>query len=425
LPKSKERMAKKSLPHVHFFDCGVKKKFCGVNCIMDQKNTHINNQKTLKARRYFLTIPRYEMGSEASSETRANGEGPVSVKERLRDLLKEREEYLSQYMIGEESHIDGSKHYHIYLKYSKVKEFGFSHFDYLGKHGKLEGCRNPRRAYIYMSKEDKQPLANFDYESVILAGKPEEIAMYLTQTEKTYSELFSNNASIDLLATKWRSLKTWEVEKQQEKKLLEINKRKQGIKKIDENLMREYLNLEELELMKKDRGLQIIVRHINKLIEYKWSRPFKTKNLLIWSEKPGVGKTSLVRKIMEYCPMYNMPRDQWYHGYKSGVFWGILWNETTLKGVDVEMLKNFLEGTPVSLNMKGSKVEKEDNPEVFMTANYSLQDMVEEKYRNVLDERKRRIVLNALRERIDEVNIDDYEDIFFLSKLIVPLDSVV
>jgi hypothetical protein len=366
-----------------------------------------SKSRTLNFRRFFLTIPKCELG-----------------KDKLRDLLVSHEEFLSHYMIGEELHVDGTKHYHIYLKYSKQKDFGYSHFDYLGKHGKLEGCRSPRRSFMYISKEDKSPLANFDYEGGILSGTPEEIALYLTQTGKTYSDLFANdNSSIDLLATKWRSIKHWEKEKNEEKKLLEIYRKRIGIKYIDDKLMREKLAIKEYELVQNSNDLQLIIKHLNNVTEYKWKKPFKMKNLLIWSEEVDKGKTSLIRKIMEYCPMYGFPRDQWFHGYKSFAFWGILWNEMTLKGVDVEMLKNFLEGTPVALDVKGSKVEKEDNPQVFMTANNGLRWMVKDKCRNLADEHQEEIVLRALKARIDEVCVDDYEDIFFLQKLIVPIES--
>jgi hypothetical protein len=360
--------------------------------------------KTLNFRRYFLTIPRCDIG-----------------KENIKELLIENEKFLSHYMIGEESHVDNTKHYHIYLKYSKQRDFGYSHFDYLGKHGQLEGCRSPRRSYMYISKEDKNPLSNFDYEAGILLGRPEEISMYLTQTGKKYSDLFKTDSlSIDLLATKWRTLKSWEKEKTEEKKLAQINKVKKGIKYIDNQLMKENLTLKEYKLIKNNDGLQLIVKHLNNVSKYKWDRPFKTKNLLIWSEKVDKGKTSLIRKLMEYCPMYGFPRDQWFHGYKSYTFWGMLWNEITLKGVDVEMLKNFLEGTAVSLDVKGSKVEKEDNPQVFMTANNDLKWMIKDKYRNLVNSHQEEIILNALRARIDEVCIDDYDDIFFLQKIIIP-----
>jgi hypothetical protein len=363
-------------------------------------------KRSFEARKFFLTISKIE------SEELIN-------KERLRDLLIEKEDNLSHYMIGEELHVDGSKHYHIYLKYSRKRNFSPLHFDYLGKHGKLEVCRSPRRSFMYISKEDRHPLANFDYEGGIFAGKAEEIALYLSQIGKKYDDLFiEDKPSLHALATKWRSIKSWNQEYEEKRKLAEMLKLKRGIRKIDKELMKERLTRKEMQWIRQDEGLQKIIKHINQMIDNKWSRPFKTKNLLIWSKGVNKGKTSLIRKLMEYCPMYGFPRDEWFHGYKSGEFWGILWNEMTLVGTDLEMLKNFFEGTAVNLEVKGSKVEKNDNPEVFMTSNRDLEQMMKKRCRIEEDVRTD---LEALRARIDEVNVDEYENIFFLSKLIVSI----
>jgi hypothetical protein len=98
-------------------------------------------------------------------------------------LLKT-EESLSHYMIGRELHADETPYYHFYLKYSRTRELQFSHFDYLGKHGKLEVCRDPIKSYMYISKEDREPLSNFGYEAGILRGTTQEIAKYMSQTGK-------------------------------------------------------------------------------------------------------------------------------------------------------------------------------------------------------------------------------------------------
>lgn len=192
-----------------------------------------------------------------------------------------------------------------------------------------------------------------------------------------------------------------------------------GIKYIDEGLMKEVLAESEMRKIERDKGLKKIIEHINKICIYKGNKPFKDKHLLIWSHGVNKGKTSLIRKIMEYCPMYGFPTDQWFHGYESNEFWAIFWNEMKMVGYDIDMLKNFLEGTPVKLAIKGSQVEKEDNPQVFMTSNNDLEEMIEKKYMNGGVEEKK-IALDAMRARVDEVCVDRYENIFFLSKLIIP-----
>ena len=82
-------------------------------------------EKRPRGRRYFLTISKYEMGDEIGRTKRSEDEqimGPISVKEKLKNLLVEKEDSLSHYMIGEESHVDGTKHYHIYLKYIQIEK---------------------------------------------------------------------------------------------------------------------------------------------------------------------------------------------------------------------------------------------------------------------------------------------------------------
>jgi hypothetical protein len=370
--------------------------------------TGAKEEKRLRARRYFLTI------SKVVDEQLMN-------KESVRDMLLKMEESLSHYMIGRELHVDGTPHYHLYLKYSKQRELKFKHFDYLGQHGSLASCRDPIRSYMYISKEDKAPLSNFDYEAGILRGTTEEIATYMSQTGKKYTDLLRNEGR-NALVTKWRPLKAFEKELEAEEKLNETIAKKTGIMYIDENVMREKLTEHELRLVSEYEELRTIIAHINQVVKFRYNRPFKTKNLLIYSSQPDTGKTSLIRKIGQHCPIYHFPRGEWFHGYKNYTFWGMLWNEVNIKGWDVENLKNMLEGTAVTLEVKGGHINKDDNPEVFMTSNYTLKEMVEERYK--YDPVRCERTLKTLEARIEEVNLDDFVykngDIFFLQKLILP-----
>ena len=375
-----------------------------------KNKTGLDNERP-RGRRYFLTI------SRVVDEQLMN-------KEKMRDLLVEKEDSLSHYMIGRELHADGTPHYHFYLKYSRTRELKFDHFDYLGKHGKLEVVRSPVGSYMYISKEDKEPVANFDYEAGVLRGTTEEIVTYLNQTGKKYEDLFKSEG-VAAIATKWRTLKNFEIEQEDQRRLREMMLKKKGIRLIDEDLKRKVLTEEEIKLVNENEEIKTIIKHINHVVEYKWNRPFKTPNLLIYSSKPNTGKTSLIRKIGEYCLIHNFPRGDWFHGYKNNTFWGMLWNEVDIKGWKMEDLKNMLEGSSVTLEIKGGHIEKDDNPEVFMTSNYTLKEMVEERYK--YDSVRLERTLETLGARIEEVNLDnfvhDHKDIFFLQKLIVPIST--
>jgi hypothetical protein len=376
-----------------------------------KKDEQQQEDKRPRGRRYFLTV------SRVVDEELIN-------KEKMRDLLVKMEESLSHYMIGRELHVDGTPHYHFYLKYSRTRELKFDHFDYLGKHGKLEVCRSPIGSYMYISKEDKEPLASFDYEAGILRGTTEEIATYMSQTGKKYSDLLRSEGR-NALVTKWRPLKAFEKEIELEEKLDETIRRKRGMKYIDDDLIRERLTEDERKLVEENDEIRTIIKHMNHVVEYKWRRPFKTPNLLLYSSEPNTGKTSLIRKIGEYCPIHHFPRGEWFHGYKNETFWGMLWNEVDIKGWKMEDLKNMLEGSPVTLEIKGGHIEKDDNPEVFMTSNYTLREMIEERYK--YDPVRLDRTLKTLGARIEEVNLDYFirrhRNIFFLQKLIVPMEE--
>jgi hypothetical protein len=202
----------------------------------------------------------------------------------------------------------------------------------------------------------------------------------------------------------------------------EAKEKLKGIRYIDDALMKERLKPEDIKKIEGDSGLRKIIEHINHITVYRGKRPFKMKNLLLWSKGPGKGKTSLFNKLTEYCPSYGFPRDGWFHGYESDCFWVIHWNEITFAGYDLEMLKNFYEGTPVKLRIKGSSVDKSDNPEILMTSNFNLMHLIEKKMPHAAyDERK--TYYDAFCQRIEEVNIDAHENIFFLLDLIVPLEQ--
>ena len=372
-------------------------------------------KKVNKANRLLITV----------SQTGEFDKEQIKIK-----LLNKYPENIAYCCISREEHKDKGVHCHIFINFTKRINYSYepNTFEFL--------FRKPAHiAMIRSSKEDRTRALQYvkkvqDYiefgkndidESKQLIVNVEQYVMKMVEEGIEYEALIThdlqkirfyalkNSSSIRRMIMEFKEGQRWK-----EKQNL------RGIRLIDECLMNEVLSSEEMAMIEKDLGLRLIIEHINKVMLYKGNKPFKDKHLLIWSRGVNKGKTSLIRKLMEYCPMYGFPTDQWFHGYKSNEFWGIFWNEMKIAGYDVDMLKNFLEGTPVKLAIKGSQVHKEDNPEVFMTSNNDLEDMIDKKY-GYLDYESKKIVLNALRARIEEVNVDQYKNIFFLSKLIVPV----
>jgi hypothetical protein len=358
-------------------------------------------------------------------------------KEKIKEkLVKKYGENINYCCISREEHRDKGVHCHIFIHFKKRVKISYSPntFEFLFNKAvniqqvkqSLEDRKNALRYvkkvqdYIEFGKSDVTDLTPQDPRKI----NPEKYIMKMIKEGIEYERLATHEIEkVQHYALKHSNqIKRIMFELENAKHWKEKQKLK-GIRLIDKGLIEANLAKEEKEMIEKDSGLQKIIEHINNIMVYKWNRPFKMKNLLIWSKGVDKGKTSLIRKIMEYSPMYGFPRDQWFQGYISNRFWGILWNEMTLVGIDIDMLKNFLEGTPVKLSIKGSSVNKEDNPEVLMTSNVNLKTMIERKYGNESNEMKE-IHLNALKARIEEVNVDQYKNIFFLSKLIIPISDI-
>jgi hypothetical protein len=345
-------------------------------------------------------------------------------------LLEKYGDKLTYCCISREEHKDKGVHCHIFMNFKnrirytyKPNTFGFL-FDKPANIVAVKSNKEDRiRALSYVKKvQDYIEFGKNDIEgkSKIVINVEKYVVKMIKEgigykkllaheIEKVSDYALKNSGKIQRMIHEIEELRSWERKQ-----------RLKGIRYIDKELMKDVLSEKELKKIEGDKGLQKIIDHINKITIYKGNKPFKDKHLLIWSKGVNKGKTSLIRKLMEYCPMYGFPTDQWFYGYKSNEFWGIFWNEMKLSGMDVDMIKNFFEGTPVKLAIKGSQVEKTDNPEVLMTSNNDLEEMISKKYYNGSNEEKR-IVLDALRARVEEVNVDNYENIFFLSKLIVPI----
>jgi len=84
-------------------------------------------------------------------------------REQLRDILIERTDP-SKYLIARERHSDGNYHLHAYLHFGRRRRFvGTTVFDVDGHHPNIQRPRSARSVIAYCSKEDTEPLANFDY----------------------------------------------------------------------------------------------------------------------------------------------------------------------------------------------------------------------------------------------------------------------
>lgn len=194
-------------------------------------------------------------------------------------------------------------------------------------------------------------------------------------------------------------------------------KARPGFKLITRQLIQQRLSPSQLTLFNSWSGYQKIVDKLNEIIEYRWNRPFKTKQLLLVG-RPNTGKTSLVRAIEEYCSTYHLDVSNWFPNYKDGVYSLCFWDQFKLKGgFSYTNLLKFLQGSPMDLQYKGGSALRKDNQLIIMTSNMTLKQHLSCKFKNK-DFQKKIAELN-LRSRIDQILIPKKYTLFLLQNLLI------
>lgn len=324
--------------------------------------------KTLRARLFFITI----------------SQSPLNTHQEVEDLLLKNEQFLSTYLISRENHTDGTYHFHIFLKYSKLREFSYKHFDYFGQHPNIQKVRHPKDVISYILKEDLQPLFNSDFLSYSLKKAPlASVSLLINKQIDFYQALLSYPVVADNI-TKYKKL------------FFEYEVAKRHAKQLAKKPLQSLSNLPSV--------FQPIIDCLEQMNKFGYQRPQKTPNLLLFSKNPNKGKTTFLNLLSKHYPTFSFPTDGWFDGYKNNFYKLISWNEVTFIGYKITDLLLHLEGQTVDLPIKGSKVFKDDNPLVIMTSNKNLTQLLYEKYR---DEEKVAFYLPLFRARIIEVDCDN------------------
>ncbi len=130
------------------------------------------------------------------------------------------------------------------------------------------------------------------------------------------------------------------------------------------------------------------------------SRPFKKPQLYIYGP-PNVGKTSLVMQLMEYARVYPMPMEDFYDEYDDDAYDLIFLDE--FKGQkSVTFLNAWLQGSPLTVRVKGGQTLKVRNLPMIIASNYS----VEEAYSGLYETNPAR--LDSLHTRLKVVKITSW-----------------
>lgn len=359
---------------------------------------------TLRARYFFLTI------AQAGS----------LKKETIEKLLKEKEMHLIQYCISLEHHTDVKKgtHFHIWMRFNKVKEFGLKHFDYLGKHGKLEKVKSSANVLQYISKEDAKPLTNFDLAGYNLKKNFEEGVLSLYKQGWSYSKIMLTFPNV-VSKRKWISMKKFISEYEEIARETEYRETLKGIRYISREVIETKLSKAEIKLFDSFNGYQDLIDILNQTVALGFNQKHKSCCLSLVG-KSNIGKTNLFEQFGKYCPLYRYPEDGWHIGYTNHLYSAIVWQEWEYNLHSPETYLRLFEGISVDLRIKGSKGVKSDRPYIFLTSNMTWKEKVTRRFRN--DKRMLEVQLKALKVRIKEIDFES-RDLTFIPKLFVAFDQ--
>lgn len=98
----------------------------------------------INAKNYFLTYAQAER---------------IESKEHLLWFLRDKVPTPERWCIGEETHADGGRHFHVLLGYENRFDLTNERFfDYEGHHPNIQAARAPNQVLAYCTKEDREPL---------------------------------------------------------------------------------------------------------------------------------------------------------------------------------------------------------------------------------------------------------------------------
>ena len=212
----------------------------------------------------------------------------------------------------------------------------------------------------------------------------------------------------------WSSIKTKLKDMQVAAANLKL-KQKPGFKQITAAHARTVFSTREYAKFRSQRVIfDPIITKINEIIQHKFDRPFKSKQLLLVGPA-NTGKTSLIRQIQKHTAVYHMDVSNWFPAYRDRVYSLIAWNQFKLKGgmSHTDLLK-FLEGYPMDLQYKGGSSLRRDNQLIIMTSNMTLDQHIDFKFK---DQKQRSLARDNLRARIQQIILPTGVDLFMLLKL--------
>ena len=307
-------------------------------------------------------------------------------------LIEKYENKLSYCCIGRERHIDKGWHCHIWLQFKQRINYTLDSFNFVcNKKANIQviGRALPDRIKTLSYVRKSGDFIEFGERDVNLSKqKIKNVCSYVI---KAIQE------GVDLAR-----LLEHEIEQVREYAIKHSKQIKGMIYEL-ENLkhtkeMRALKGIEKIDQSKLRKEYREIAKILNKAEN---KRPHKTLNLHLWSRLPGMGKTTLVEKIMSCSPCYMFPPDGWFTRYENYIYQFIIWDEVSFRNLQPTFLNLFLEGAKCQMPVKGDLTHKWDNPLVIMLSNKPIKEHLEK----ITNERDRETYTKTLGVRVKEIEL--------------------
>lgn len=325
------------------------------------------NDFRAKGVNWLLTFPQCSVSKE-DAITQITGNSSLKVK---------------AVIAGQEKHADGNPHLHIIVCLEKKLETRrVDYWDFVGsKHGDYRVIKYPKKAYAYVTKEDKEPTIFGTIPAVFLGSKG-------LKSDKCAAMIMSGST----VETVVRTMPGYSL-----LNLAKIQTFRSYVTNVC-SIASTMSQVSPTSYSGTDLGTRYIVDWLaGNLFK---ERPFKEKQLWIYGP-PNTLKTSLLIALMKFCRAYMVPmEEEFYDSYEDDAYDVIVFDEYKSHKT-IQFLNRFIQGgLPMSLRVKGGQINKRKNLPVIFCSNYAIADCY-----------KSEIGVSALKERINEVFVPEPIDL--------------
>ena len=304
----------------------------------------------------------------------------ISKEEAMKNITSKENLSVKAVVVSRELHADGHYHLHIIIVLNeKLRTRRQDYWDFVGgKHGDYQVIKYPKKAYAYVTKEDKDPMIFGTVPNIFLESKKSksDIAAEMIQSSSSLQPIIQAMPGFAMLnLTKMIAFRSYVTNVCSTK------------------------SLRHLDLPIKYDG-----DHASTLYIIEWlngnlltSRRFKQRQLWIYGP-PNTLKTSLLIKLNEYLRVYPVPLgEDFYDTYDDDAYDLIIADEYKAQKT-ITFLNDFLQGgMAMNLRIKGGQIMKRKNLPAIFCSNHSISEAYH---------KANAISISALKERFSEVYVD-------------------